>query len=119
MRQNVIKDKSFAFAVRIVNLYKFLSENKKEFILSKQILRSGTAIGALYREAEHAESKQDFIHKLSIAQKECNETIYWLDLLKETSYIETIEHKSIYNDCNDLMALLVSIIKTVKNNNIK
>ena len=77
-------DKSFGFAVRIVNLYRFLSDNKKEFILSKQVLRSGTAIGALYREAEHAESKQDYIHKLSIAQKECNETIYWLDLLKAT-----------------------------------
>ena len=119
MRPNVLKDKSFAFAVRIVNLYKFLSDNKKEFILSKQVLRSGTAIGALYREAEHAESKQDFIHKLSIAQKECNETIYWLDLLKATNYIEEIEYKSIYNDCDELMALLVSIIKSAKGNIIK
>lgn len=93
MKPNVLKDKSFAFAVRIVNMYKFLSENKKEFILSKQVLRSGTAIGALYREAEHAESKQDFIHKLSIAQKECNETYYWLDLLKATNFIEDAEYK--------------------------
>ena len=114
-----MKDKSFAFSVRIVNLYKFLWDNKKEFILSKQVLRSGTAIGALYREAEHAESKQDFIHKLSIAQKECNETIYWLDLLKATNYIEEIEYKSIYSDCDELMALLVSIIKSAKGNIIK
>lgn len=110
MKPNILKDKSFAFAVRIVNMCKFLSDNKKEFILNKQVLRSGTAIGALYREAEHAESKQDFIHKLSIAQKECNETIYWLDLLKTTNYIEDAEHKSLRNDCDELMALLVSII---------
>jgi four helix bundle protein len=119
MKPNVLKDKSFGFAVRIVNLYRFLSDNKKEFILSKQILRSGTAIGALYREAEHAESKQDFIHKLSIAQKECNETMYWLDVLKATDYIDSIEHKSISKDCDELMALLVSIIKSAKENNIK
>ena len=110
MKPNILKDKSFAFAVRIVNMCKFLSDNKKEFILNKQVLRSGTAIGALYREAEHAESKQDFIHKLSIAQKECNETIYWLDLLKTTNYIEGSEHKSLRDDCDELMALLVSII---------
>jgi len=116
MKPNVLKDKSFGFAVRIVNLYKYLSDNKKEFILSKQVLRSGTAIGALYREAEHSESKQDFIHKLSIAQKECNETIYWLDLLKATNYIEAIEYNSISNDCDELMALLVSIIKSTKGN---
>jgi len=119
MRPNILKDKSFAFAVRIVNMCKFLSDNKKEFILSKQVLRSGTAIGALYREAEHAESKHDFIHKLSIAQKECNETIYWLDLLKTTNYIEGSEHKSLRDDCDELMALLVSIIKSSKGNIIK
>lgn len=100
MKPNILKDKSFLFAVRIINMCKFLSDNKKEFILNKQVLRSGTAIGALYREAEHAESKQDFIHKLSIAQKECNETIYWLDLLKTTNYIEDSEHKSLRNDCD-------------------
>lgn len=114
MKTNVLKDKSFAFAVRIVNMYKILSETRKEFILSKQLLRSGTAIGALYREAEHAESKQDFIHKLSIAQKECNETLYWLDLLKETSYLDTIEYSNLHYDCNELMALLVRIIKSTK-----
>lgn len=76
---NILKDKSMEFAIRIVKLYQYLSDEKKEYIISKQILRSGTAIGALYREAEHAESKKDFIHKLAIAQKECNETLYWIE----------------------------------------
>ncbi len=83
MRENVIKNKSFQFAIRIVKLYQFLYNEKKEFILSNQLLRSGTSIGAMVREAEHSESKADFIHKLAIAQKEINETIYWLELLKE------------------------------------
>lgn len=113
---NILKDKSFNFAIRIVKLYKYLSDNKNEYVISKQILRSGTAIGALYREAEHAESKKDFIHKLSIAQKECNETLYWLELLEKTDFVDTKQNKSIYDDCNELMALLVSIIKSTKNN---
>ena len=79
MKNNIIRDKSFDFAIRIVNLYKYLTDNKREFILSKQLLRSGTSIGALVRESEHAESKADFIHKLSIALKEANETDYWCD----------------------------------------
>lgn len=78
MKENVIKNKSFEFAIRIVKLYQFLCNDKKEFVLSKQLLRSGTSIGAMVREAEHSESKADFIHKLAIAQKEINETIYWL-----------------------------------------
>ena len=119
MKPNILKDKSFAFAVRIVNMCKFLSDNKKEFILNKQVLRSGTAIGALYREAEHAESKQDFIHKLSIAQKECNETIYWLNLLHDTDFISDIEFESIAKDSKELLALLISSIKTAKKRNIK
>lgn len=81
MSQNVIKIKSFAFALRLVKLFQFLTQEKKEYILSKQLLRNGTAIGALVREAEHAESKLDFIHKLAIAQKEANESDYWLKLL--------------------------------------
>lgn len=80
MKENVIKSKSFAFALRIVKLYKYLSTTHNEYVLSKQLLRSGTAIGALVRESEHAESKADFIHKLSIALKEANETDYWLEL---------------------------------------
>lgn len=81
---NIVKLKSFDFAVRIVNLYKYLSETKKEYVLSKQLLGSGTSVGANIRETDNAESKLDFIHKLSIAQKECDETLYWLELLKVT-----------------------------------
>ena len=84
MKSGAIQTKTFAFAVRIVNLHKFLCTEKKEFVLSKQLLRSGTAIGALVREADQAESKPDFIHKMAIALKEANETEYWLELLHET-----------------------------------
>ena len=87
MKNNIIKDKSFDFAIRIVRLYQYLNSNKKEFVLSKQLLRSGTSIGAMIREAEHAESKNDFIHKFAIAQKEANEVVYWLELLKATDYL--------------------------------
>ncbi|RLJ32605.1 four helix bundle protein [Chryseobacterium sp. 7] len=83
-KKNVLKDKSFSFAIRIINLYKYLSANKNEYVLSKQLLRSGTAVGALIRESQNAESKADFIHKLSIAQKECDESIYWIELLFQT-----------------------------------
>lgn len=86
-KDNAVRDKSFSFAVRIVKLYQYLVEQKKEYVLSKQLLRSGTSVGAMIREAEHAESKNDFSHKLAIAQKEINESIYWLDLLKETNYL--------------------------------
>ncbi len=89
-KKNIIKEKSFAFAIDIVNLYKVLSE-KKEFVLSRQVLRSGTSIGANVRESEHAQSKADFIHKLSISLKEANETEYWLDLLYETKYLSDVE----------------------------
>ena len=89
-KKNILRDKSFAFAVRIAKLYRYLVENKKEFVLSKQLLRSGTSIGANIREAYNAESKKDFIHKLAIAQKECDESLYWLELL---SAIECISEK--------------------------
>jgi four helix bundle protein len=85
MKENIVKNKSFGLAVRIVKLYQYVCEQKKEFVLSKQSLRSGTSVGAMVREAEHAESKLDFKHKMAIAQKEINETIYWLELLKETN----------------------------------
>ena len=92
MKKNVIRDKSFAFALRIIKMYQFLCDNKREFILSKQLLRSGTSIGAMVREAEHAESKADFIHKMAIAQKEANETDYWIELLfKSGSWVWTNE----------------------------
>ena len=116
MRSNVVKDKSFDFAVRIVNLSKYLTEQKREYVLSKQILRSGTAIGALIRESEQAESKADFIHKLAIALKEANETDYWLDLLRKTEYLEDKHHQSLKNDLTELLKLLTSIIKSSKNN---
>jgi four helix bundle protein len=117
MGRNVVKDKSFDFAVRIVNLSKYLTEQKREYVLSKQILRSGTAIGALIRESEQAESKADFIHKLAIALKEANETDYWLDLLHKTEYLETKQYQSLKNDMTELLKLLTSIIKSSKANN--
>ncbi|WP_111309357.1 four helix bundle protein [Confluentibacter sediminis] len=113
-KDNIVKTKSYIFAVRIVNLCKFLTEEKKEFVLSKQLLRSGTSIGANIRESEHAESKADFIHKLSIALKEANETEYWLDLLKETGYLNNSEYLSIQIDIKELLKLLISIIKASK-----
>lgn len=113
-KNNLIQNKSYQFAVRIVNLYKYLSMVKKEFILSKQVLRSGTAIGALIREAEHAQSTADFINKMSIALKEANETLYWLELLQETNYLIEKDYQSIYNDANELVKILVSIVKTTK-----
>ena len=115
MKKNIVKDKSFAFAVRIVNAYKYLCEKKREYVLSKQLLQAGTSIGALIREAEHAESKQDFIHKNAIAQKEANETLYWLELLKETEYLTKNEFEVLYKDVIELMKLLTSIIITTKN----
>src|SRR5260221_14015691 len=95
---NVVKEKSLLFAVRVVKLYKHLCTEKKEYVISKQLLRSGTAIGALIREAEHAESKLDFIHKMAVALKEANETEYWLELLKETQYLEPLAFGSIHQD---------------------
>ena len=116
MTENVIKNKSFAFAIKIVKLYQFLCEVKKEFVLSKQLLRSGTALGALIREGEHAEIKTDFKHKMSIAQKETNEIIYWLELLKETGYLTDEQFQSINNDAVVIIKLLTSIIKSTKAN---
>lgn len=115
MKKNVVKEKSFAFAIRIVNLYKYLVE-KNEFVLSKQILRSGTSIGALVSESEHAESKADFIHKMAIAQKEANETDYWLELLHKSDYLEKIMFDSMKTDLTEIQKLLSSIIITTKNN---
>lgn len=114
MKKNVVKDKSFSFAVKIVNLCKLLINEKKEFVISKQLIRSGTAVGALVRESEHAESKVDFIHKLSIALKEANETDYWIELLYETKYINSEEFAGLEFDIKELIKLLVSIIKTSK-----
>lgn len=111
--ENILKEKSMTFAIRIVNLHKFLNE-KRAYSLSDQILRSGTAIGALQREAEHAESKADFIHKYSIAQKECNETLYWLELLFKSEYLSGKEYQSLFTDADELMKLITRSIKTAK-----
>ncbi|HZK81905.1 MAG TPA: four helix bundle protein [Humisphaera sp.] len=116
MKDGPVQIKSFAFAMRIVNLYKHLSADKKEFVLSKQVLRSGTAVGALVREAEQAESKADFVHKMAIALKEAKETEYWLLLLHRTDYIEEAAFGSIHRDMVELIKLLTSIIKSAKRN---
>lgn len=114
-RTDVLKDKSLAFAVRIVNLAKYLN-SKNEYVLSKQILRSGTNPGAMVREAKNAESALDFIHKLGIAQKEIGETQYWLELLFQTDYIMQNEFNSLNNDANELMKIIRSSILTKKQN---
>ncbi len=112
-KKNVIKEKSFEFAKEIVYLYMILAD-KKEFVLSKQLLRSGTSIGANIREAEHAQSKADFIHKLSISLKEANESEYWLDLLFETRYLTVEEFQNVKNKNIEILKLLTSIINTSK-----
>jgi len=113
MKDNVIITKSFQFAVRVVNLFKILV-SRKEFVLSKQFLRSGTSVGANIREAHNGESDKDFIHKLAISQKECDETRYWLELLKETEFLNEAEFNSIYNDATELLKILKSIIVSTK-----
>jgi four helix bundle protein len=114
MKENFVKDKSFAFAIRIVKLYQFLKDDKKEYVISKQLLRSGTSVGALIREAEHSESKADFIHKMAISQKEINECIYWLELLKATEFLNQQQFESINLDAIEIIKLITSIIKTSK-----
>lgn len=114
---NLILDKSKAFAIRIINLYKHLNEEKREYILSKQLLRSGTSIGANCREAARGQSKADFVAKMNIALKEADETAYRLELLYATDFVTQVQFQSIYNDAEKLIKLLVSIIKTAKQNN--
>jgi four helix bundle protein len=114
--ENVLKDKCFLFALRVVKLSQYLVANKKEYVLSKQVLRSGTAIGALVCEAEFAQSKPDFINKLSIGLKEANETHYWLKLLYEGKYISKTMYSSIKPESKELVKLLVASIKTTKQN---
>jgi four helix bundle protein len=114
VRKNIAKEKSFAFALRIVKLSKYLNQEKREYVLTKQLLRSGTAIGALIRESEHAESRADFVHKLAIALKEANETQYWLELLHQADYIDAKGFESINQDCIELLKLLTAIVKSTK-----
>ena len=115
--QSPLTVKSYRFGVRVVNMVKFIQCSPKEYGMLNQIFRSGTAIGALVSEATYAQSPADFINKLSVALKECNETYYWLNLLKDTGYINETEYESIGNDCKELLALLISSIKTAKQNN--
>ena len=112
--KNILEDKSFKFAVRVVKMARWLETEKREYTLSKQVLRSGTAIGALLSEADFAQSKADFVSKMSISLKEANETRYWIKLLKETEYIEDELYNSLCKDVTELLALLVSSIKTAK-----
>ncbi|MBE6572020.1 MAG: four helix bundle protein [Ruminococcaceae bacterium] len=117
MKENAVERKSFDFAVRIVNLYKYLTVEKKEFVLSKQLLRSGTSIGANVSEAQMGQSKPDFNSKMYIALKEANETQYWLKLLHKTEYLTENEFDSIQNDIKEIIAILMSITKSVKMRN--
>ena len=116
MAESVIHTKSLAFAVKIVKFYRYLCDEKKEYVLSKQVLRSGTSIGANARESVNAQSAMDFINKLNIALKEANETQYWLELLYESDFIGKTEYDSIYADCSRIVATLINIIKTKKEN---
>lgn len=116
MSESVVKVKSFELAVRVVNFYKWLVLEKKEFIMSKQFLRSITSVGANVREAVNAQSKADFIHKLSISQKECDESMYWLEILNATNYISTVEFESIHQQCSEVLKIIRSIIITSKKN---
>lgn len=116
---SLLHTKSYAFSLRIIGMVKYLNEKKHENVLSRQVLRSGTSIGALIRESEFAQSPADFINKLSIALKEANETDYWLNLLKDAEYIDGRSFASIESECGELIALLIASIRTVKNNRNK
>jgi four helix bundle protein len=117
MSESIVKVKSFELAIRGVNFYKWLVAEKKEFVMSKQFLRSVTSVGANVREAVNAQSKADFIHKLSISQKECDESMYWLEILIGTNYISQIEFESMHNQCCEVLKIIKSIIITSKKNN--
>tara|TARA_B110000285_G_C14706378_1_gene415762 strand:- start:157 stop:513 length:357 start_codon:yes stop_codon:yes gene_type:complete len=118
MRKSILQEKSFQFAISGVTLYKNLAKNK-EYVLSKQLLRSSTSVGANIREAQNAQSKKDFIHKLSISQKECDESIYWLELLKETHYIDNTVFMLMKNSATEILLMLKSSIITAKKNMTK
>lgn len=114
MKNNILYEKSFKFSVRIVNLYKYLKEDKKEYVISKQLLRSGTSIGANVKEGIVAQSKRDFLSKMYISLKEASETEYWLELLKETKYIDKRMFDSIILDCKEINKILCATVKTTK-----
>ncbi len=116
MKDNILSLKSFAFAVRTLKLMKYLDRIDGGYIVGKQIARSGTSIGAMISESEHAESRKDFVHKLNLGLKEANETRYWLELLFETGYISKRMFESLYMDCEELIKLLAASVKTARNN---
>lgn len=116
MKENILRDKSYKFALRIVKLYQYLADEKKEFVMSKQVLRSGTSIGANIEESNQAQSKSDFIHKLSISQKESFETHYWIRLLRDSSFLPEKVANSLLEDCAEIQKLITSSIKTAKKN---
>ncbi len=113
-KENLVYDKALAFSIRVVNLYRYLVGQKSEYVMSKQLLRSGTSIGANISESISAESSSDFIHKLAISQKEADETLYWLVLLFKTDYLSEIQYSSISQDCVEIKKMLVSIALTIK-----
>ncbi len=115
MNNSLLQQKSYTFALRIVKLYSYISSNKQEYVISKQLLISGTSIGALIREAEFWQSRADFVSKLSIALKEANETEYWISLLHDSWYLDQTEYESIHVDAIEMIKLLVSSVKTTKN----
>ena len=114
MKENIILNKSYDFAIRVIRMYQHLTKGKKEFVLSKQVLRSGTSIGANVEEAIGGSSKKDFLNKMKMAYKEARETSYWLRLLKDTDFINQKAFDSIHNDCEELLKLLYTIIKSTK-----
>lgn len=116
-KENIIQEKSFAFAIRIVNVYKYLTNEKKEFILSKQLMRSGTSIGANIEESIGGQSEKDFLSKISIAYKETRESIYWLKLLEATSYLSKEQSENLLSDAEELCKIIGSIQKTIKSRN--
>jgi four helix bundle protein len=119
MKDNIVKSKSMKLAIEVVALCKFLKNQKRDYIMSDQLLKSGTSVGANIREAEHAESKADFKHKMSVAQKEANETLFWLELLRETDYIREEQFKKTFPLAEEIMKLLIIILKTTRNSLIK
>ena len=118
-QDNPIENRSYQFALRIVKAYKYLTRQKEEYVLSKQMLRSGTSIGAMMREAKFAQSRADFINKASIALKEANETLYWIELLHDSEYIDDLSFNSLHQEADELTAILASIVKTTKENMTK
>ena len=118
-QDNPIETRSYQFALRIVKAYKYLTKQKDEYVLAKQMLRSGTSIGAMMREAKFAQSRADFVNKASIALKEANETLYWIELLHDSEYIDDLSFNSLHQEADELTAILASIVKTTKENTTK